>query len=89
MLEPVQMETQIAGTCMVEDDFFSIAFMFSTIYLRLEDKVPPPPPGIELGSEMSQASEVNEHILQSTSPLPAHDIIPDKETCKFQFQMDI
>ena len=22
MLEPVQMETQIAGTCMVEDDFF-------------------------------------------------------------------
>ena len=22
MLEPIQMETQIAGTCMVEDDFF-------------------------------------------------------------------
>ena len=28
--------------CMVEDDFFSVAFMFSTIYLRLEGKVPPP-----------------------------------------------
>ena len=35
MLEAVQMETQIAETCMVEDDF-SIAFMFSTISLRLE-----------------------------------------------------
>ena len=32
---------EIAGTCMTEDDFFSIAFMFSTIYLRLEGKVPP------------------------------------------------
>ena len=40
MLEPVLMETQIAETCMVEDDF-SIAFMFSTIYLRLEGNVPP------------------------------------------------
>ena len=33
MLEPVQMETQIAGQKMI---FFSIAFMFSTIYLTLE-----------------------------------------------------
>ena len=29
----------------------------------------PPPPGVELGSEMHQVSEVNECILQST-PLP-------------------
>ena len=43
--------------------------MFSIIYLRLEGKVPPLP-GIELGSEMSQVSEVNECILQSTSPPP-------------------
>ena len=35
MLEPVQMKTQIAGTCMMEDDFFSITFMLSTIYLML------------------------------------------------------
>ena len=41
MLEAVQVETQNAETCMVEDDF-SIAFMFSTIYLRLEGNVPPP-----------------------------------------------
>ena len=64
--------------------------MFSPIYLRLEDVPPPPPQGIELGSEMSQVSEVNECILQSTPPpLPAHDVMPDKETCEFQFQMDI
>ena len=42
ILEAVQMETQIAETCMVEDDF-SIAFMFSTIYLRLEGNVPTHP----------------------------------------------
>ena len=48
--------------------FFSIAFMFSPIYLRLEDA--PPPPGIELGSEMSQVSDVSESILQSTPPPP-------------------
>ena len=90
MLEPVQMETQIAGTSMEEDDFFSKAFMFSISYQRLEGKVPPPP-GIELGSEMSQVSEVNECILQSAPPppFPAHDAMPDKETCEFQFQMDI
>ena len=43
----------------------------------------PPSPGIELGSEMSQVSEVNECILQSTLPptiLPAHDVMPDEET---------
>ena len=66
MLEPVQMETHIAGTCMVKDDF-SIAFMFSIIYLRFKGKVPPPT-RIELGSEVSQVSEVNECILQSTTP---------------------
>ena len=80
------METQIAGTCIVEDDFLPIAFMFSTIYLRLKGKVPHHPPGIELGSEMSQVSEVNECILQSSPhppPLPAHDAMPDKETCEF------
>ena len=81
MLEPVQMETQIAWTCMVED----IAFMFSTIYLRLEGKVPPPP-RIELGSEMSQVSEVNDCILQSIHPLPAHDVMPDKEIVNFNFR---
>ena len=37
---------------------------------------------------MSQVSEVNEYILQST-PLPAHDVMPDKETCEFKFQIDI
>ena len=62
--------------------------MFSTIYLRLESKVSPPP-GIELGSEMSQVSKINECILQSTLSFPAHDAMPDKETCEFQFQMDI
>ena len=41
ILEAAQMETQIAETCMVEDGF-SIAFMFSTIYLRLKGNVPPP-----------------------------------------------
>ena len=61
--------------------------MFSTICLRLEGKVPPSP-GIELGSEMSQVSKVNECIWQS-APLPAHDAMPNKETCEFQFQMDI
>ena len=67
--------------------FFSIAFMVSPIYLRLEDV--PPPPGIELGSEMSQVSEANECILQSTPPHPAPDVMPEKEPCEFQFQMDI
>ena len=60
--------------------------MFSPIYLRLEDVSPPP--RIELGSEMSKVSEVNECILQS-APLPSPDVIPEKETCEFQFQMDI
>ena len=67
--------------------FFSIAFMFS-IYLRLEGKVPPLQ-GIELGSEMSQVSEVNECNLQSTPCLSAHYAMLDKETFEFQFQMDI
>ena len=51
----------------------------------------PNPLGIELGSEMSQVSEINEFILQSTPPppFPAHDVMSDKETCEFQFQMDI
>ena len=30
-----------------------------------------PPPRIELGSEMSQVSEVNEYILQSIPPFPS------------------
>ena len=60
--------------------------MFSPIYLRLEDE---PPPGIDLGSEMSQVSEANECILQSTPPVPAPDVMPEKEPCEFQFQMDI
>ena len=47
--------------------FFSIAFMFSPIYLRLAGDVPHPP-RIELGSHMSQVSEVNECILQSNPP---------------------
>ena len=47
-----------------------------------------PPPGIELRSEMSQVSEVNECILQST-PLPSPDVMPEKETCEFQFQIDV
>ena len=33
---------------MVEDDF-SLAFIFSTIYLRLEGKVPCPPPQMKVG----------------------------------------
>ena len=61
--------------------------MFSPIYLRLEDV---PPPQIELGSEMSQVSEVNECILQSTPPpCPTPDVMHEKEPCEFQFQMDI
>ena len=67
---------------------FSIAFMFSTIYLRLQGKVPPPPTRIELGSKMSQVNEVNECILQST-PLSITYFMPEKETCEFQFHMDI
>ena len=37
---------------------------------------------------MSQVSKANECILQSTPPpLPAPDVMPEKETCEFQFQM--
>ena len=59
--------------------------MFSPIYLRCTL------PRIELGSEMSQVGEVNECILQfaTVPPLPADDVMPDKEICEFQFQMDI
>ena len=91
MLEPLQMESGIARLPELRRGFFSVAFMFSPIYLRLED-VPPPPtlPRIELGSEMSQVSKLNECILQSTPP--PHSItyfMPEKETCEFQFHMDI
>ena len=59
---------------MVEDNF-SIAFMFSTIYLRLEGKVPASPQEIEIGLNMNAtekkiiAIEVNKCILQSTPHL--------------------
>ena len=49
---------------------------------------PPPPPGIELGSDMCQVSEVNECILQSTPPSITY-FMPEKEICEFQFHMDI
>ena len=64
------------------DEQFSIAFMFSPIYLRLEDVLPLP-----LGSEMNQVSEVNECISQSTPPLPAPDVMPEKESCEFQINI--
>ena len=42
-------------------------------------------PGFELGSEMSQVSEVNQCILQSTPPphWPSPDVMPGKETNEF------
>ena len=58
MLEPLQMESDIVRLPEWRRWFCSIAFMFSPIYLRLEDV--PPLPGTELGSEMSQVSKVNE-----------------------------
>ena len=50
-----------------------------------------PSAGIELGFEMNQVSEVNECILQSTPlpPLSINYFMPEKETCEFQFHMDI
>ena len=54
--------------------------MFSPIYPRLAGDVPPPQ-RIELGSHMSQVSEVNECILQSTAPPSITYFMPGKETC--------
>ena len=47
--QPLQMDNEIARLVLHgADEQFSIAFMFSTIYLRLEGKVPSPPPRIEI-----------------------------------------
>ena len=45
MLEPVQMETQIAETCMVEDDFFYSCLVQSTYYWKA---ISPLPPGLKV-----------------------------------------
>ena len=124
MLEPAQMQTQIAGTCMVENDFFlyhsclvqpkfvrqstppsqdwyagewhckiawmkemiffSKAFMFSPIYLRLAD-VPPPP---ELNLDLRWARSVRSMSAFYNLPhLSITYFMPDKETCEFWFHM--
>ena len=77
----------------------SIAFMFSPIYLRLEDNVPPPPQKLKLDQTINAiekkiiSSEVSKCILQSSPPfLPSSTLsyfMPEQETCEFQFQMDI
>ena len=47
-----------------------------------------PTPGIELGTDMSQVSEVSEGMLQSI-PLSITYFMPEKETCEFQYHMGI
>ena len=79
---------------MVEGEF-SVVFMFSAIYLRLEGKVPPPSPRIEIGLNMNAIENKSFHLRSASAfynfpfPLPAPDFMPEKETCEFQFQMDI
>ena len=90
----VQMESEIARLAVVEDDF-PIAFMFSTIYLRLEGKVPPPPPRIEIGLIMNAIENKSFHLRSASAfynlptPLPSPYFMPGKKSCEFQFQMDI
>ena len=74
----------------------SIAFMFSQIYLRLEDNVSPPE--IEIG--LNNAIEKKSFQVRSASAfynlppliLPSSTLsyfMPEQETCEFQFQMVI
>ena len=71
MIEPVQKESEITWTCMVKM-IFSIAFIFSTIYLRLEGKVAPHPRKgmLELGSEQHFTFQVTLTLEVGKVPPP-------------------
>ena len=57
--------------------------MFSLIHLRLEE-VPLPSPRIELGARSVSAF----YDLPPHFPFPLPNVVPEKETCEFQFQID-
>ena len=59
--------------------------MLSPIYLRLAGDVPPPSTRTELESHMSQVSEVNKSILQSTPPLPSLILCLKRKLVNFNF----
>ena len=81
MLEPLQMESDITRLPEWRKWFCSLAFMFSPIYLRLED-VPPNPTELNLDLRWARSVRLMS-AFYNLPPLPVHDVLPDKETCKF------
>ena len=67
--------------------FFSIAFMLSPIYLTLEEV--PPPPRIELGARSARSVSAFYDLPPFPLRFPLPNAMPEKETCEFQFQIDV